>query len=35
MQVEYVSKNNVAKYFKFFTKLLDVYYCKKEIGWKD
>lgn len=32
MEVCQVTNSEIAGYFKFFTKLLDLYYCKKEIG---
>ena len=33
LQVKEISKGDMTKYFKMFTKLLDVYYTRKEIGW--
>jgi len=33
LQVKEISNGDMIKYFKMFTKLLDVYYTKKEIGW--
>lgn len=33
LQVKEINKGDMTKYFKMFTKLLDVYYTRKEIGW--
>lgn len=35
LEVCQVANDKIAGYFKFFTKLLDLYYCKKEIGWNE
>lgn len=35
LQVVEVTQDKVSKYFKLFKLLVDVYYVKKEIGWKD
>ncbi len=32
LQVKEINKGDMTKYFKMFTKLLDVYYTRKEIG---
>lgn len=35
LNVVEITRNKSSKYFKLFKQLLDVYYTKKEIGWKD
>lgn len=35
LEIVEVPFDKISKYFKFFKALLDVYYIKKEIGWKD
>ena len=35
LQVEEISKDQASKYFKAFKVFLDLYYTRKEIGWKD
>ena len=35
LNVVEIARDKSSKYFKLFKQLLDVYYTKKEIGWKD
>ena len=35
LNVVEIARDKSSKYFKLFKHLLDVYYTKKEIGWKD